>query len=89
MYTWTYAIFTAAVMYCVLMLCLHARTHATSSANTLQRPRSAVRSFAMVLFIALVGANLISAFMQNGSHSFKAGGQKHYEMLYDGDVMKR
>ncbi len=88
MYTWTYVIFTAAVMYCVLMLCLHAQTNATSSANTLQRPRSAVRSLAMVLFIALVGANFVSAFLQNGFHSFKAGGQKHYEMLYDGDVMK-
>ncbi|MBP0595304.1 hypothetical protein J8I87_37800 [Paraburkholderia sp. LEh10] len=81
-------IFTAAIVHCVLMLCLHAQARATSAAGTSQRPHPAIRSFAMVLFIALVGANLVSAFLQNGFHSFKAGGQKHYEMLYDGDVMK-
>lgn len=88
MYTWTYMIFTASIVYCVLMLCLHAQARTTSAADTSPRPYPAIRSFAIVLFIALVGANLVSAFLQNGFHSFKAGGQKHYEMLYDGDVMK-
>ncbi|MBN3779129.1 potassium-tellurite ethidium and proflavin transporter [Burkholderia sp. Ac-20345] len=57
---------------------------ATSLVAMAIQPYSITSSFA----IALVGANLVSAFLQNGFHSFKAGGQKHYEMLYDGDVMK-
>ncbi|AZE46716.1 hypothetical protein C4K04_1024 [Pseudomonas chlororaphis] len=34
------------------------------------------------IFIALTCANLVSSFLENGFHPMKAGGQKHYEMLY-------
>ncbi|KVK75973.1 hypothetical protein WS90_25380 [Burkholderia cepacia] len=89
MYTWTYVIFTCAIMYCVLMPCLHAQARAAVSTDAQHQPcRPAVGSIAIALFITLVAANLVSAFLQNGFHPFKAGGQKHYEMLYDGDVMK-
>lgn len=87
MYTWTYILFTAAIMFCVVML-------AFACGNPASVPPQAgggyatLRSIVTVAFIFLVGANLVSAFLQNGFHTFKAGGQKHYQMLYDGDVMK-
>jgi disulfide bond formation protein DsbB len=87
MYTWTYILFTAAIMFCAVMLAF-ARGNAGPVPQQVGGIHATLRSIVTVAFIFLVGANLVSAFLQNGFHTFKAGGQKHYEMLYDGDVMK-
>lgn len=87
MYTWSYIAFTVALMYCVVMLALHAPVAAGNEQSAVGSP-SIPRSIVIGVFVLLVGANLLSAFLQNGFHTFKAGGQKHYQMLYDGDVMK-
>jgi disulfide bond formation protein DsbB len=87
MYTWSYIMFTAAIMFCVVMLAFSAA--AKESAQTKKGQwYPPLKSVATAVFLFLVGANLVSAFLQNGFHTFKAGGQKHYQMLYDGDVMK-
>ncbi len=86
MYTWTYIIFTAAIMFCLAMLALTVGAGAEESPSAGTFPK--VRSAATALFILLVGANLVSAFLENGFDTFRAGGQQHYQMLYDGDVMK-
>jgi len=95
MYSWTFLICTAAGLYCVLMLAIintykiNAHTtpddHTPSSQTLIQ---SKIRPMVMGLFIFLVGANVISSFLQNGFGTYKRGGQIHYEMLYDGDVYK-
>lgn len=91
MYSWTFIICTGAGMYCIFMLALHS-TRALSSKGQTQAPSgssiSKIRPIVMGLFIALVGANLISAFLQNGFGTFKKGGQIHYKMLHDGDLYK-
>jgi disulfide bond formation protein DsbB len=87
MYTWTYIMFTAAVMFCAVMLAF-AWGNRDAAPAPVAGPYATFRSIATVAFILVVGANLVSAFLQNGFHPFKAGGQKHYQMLYDGDVMK-
>lgn len=90
MYTWSYLAFTGAIMYCIVMLTLSGQV-STSATEATEQPdmwRPVFRSAAVSVFIFMVGANLVSAFLQNGFHPFKAGGQKHYQMLYDGDVMK-
>lgn len=87
LYTWSYIAFTCAIMYCVVMLTLNTRAVASARHQTETR-QSAFLPIVTGVFIFLVGANLVSAFLQNGFHTFKAGGQKHYQMLYDGDVMK-
>jgi disulfide bond formation protein DsbB len=85
MYSWTFIIFTGAWIYCVVLLALLGRT-SEEKMPTLAPSR--IRNAVMGLFIVLIGANLVSAFLENGFDTFKAGGQKHYQMLYDGDVMK-
>jgi disulfide bond formation protein DsbB len=87
MYTWSYIAFTGAIMYCIVLLTLSGRV-GRSAEDQPDTWRPVFRSAAMSVFVVLVGANLVSAFLQNGFHPFKAGGQKHYQMLYDGDVMK-
>lgn len=91
MYSWTFLIATAAGMYCVFMLAFHAMKSPSVVGKT--SPSSAVlkskaKPIIASLFIFLVGANVLSAFLQNGFEHFRAGGQKHYRMLYDGDIMK-
>jgi disulfide bond formation protein DsbB len=91
MYTWTYILFTAAIMFCVVMLALSAGAKSSEEspdADALWLALSMARSAVSALFILLVAANLVSAFLENGFNTFRAGGQQHYQMLYDGDVMK-
>jgi disulfide bond formation protein DsbB len=95
MYTWTYIIFTAAIMFCLAMLALTAGAKSNDESPdadafwlALSMALSMARSAASALFILLVAANLVSAFLENGFDTFRAGGQQHYQMLYDGDVMK-
>lgn len=90
MYSWTFIICTSAGLYCVLMLAFNTNRKSAESSlipsDTLIH--SKVRSVVMGLFIFLVGANLVSSFLQNGFGTYKRGGQIHYEMLYGGDVYK-
>lgn len=88
MYTWTFMVFTAAIMFCLIMAVLYAQRDARSAQPSSVVPRPTLDNLIIGLFVALVAANLISAFLQNGFDHFMAGGQQHYQMLYDGDVMK-
>ncbi|WP_426162405.1 disulfide bond formation protein B [Pseudoduganella sp. R-34] len=83
MYTASYLALTAAVLYCVCMLALAPRLGKRTVACSASWTR-----VASTLFAVLVFANLVSAFLEIGFHPFKPGGQQHYLMLYDGDVMK-
>lgn len=85
MYTWSFIIFMGAIMYCVVLLALFDNRGGEAKIYA-RMPR--LVSLVAVLFVALTGGNLLSAFLQNGFGTFRAGGQQHYEMLYDGDVMK-
>lgn len=85
MYTWSFIVFTGATMYCVFLLAF--RSEMIKPEGKAFVP-SRTRPFVMGLFVFLVAANLVSAFLENGFHTFRAGGQQHYQMLYDGDVMK-
>ncbi|VVE09931.1 hypothetical protein PTE30175_02506 [Pandoraea terrae] len=87
MYTWSFMIFTGAIMYCVVTLPLLSQMSDVAPESATVNKQAAGR-VVMTVFVLLVGANLVSAFLQNGFHTFKAGGQKLYQMLYDGDVMK-
>ncbi|NIE73633.1 disulfide bond formation protein B [Pantoea sp. Ap-967] len=88
MYTWTFMVFTAAIMFCLIMAVLYARrdTQVSEPSSLAARPKA--HGLIIGVFVALVAANLVSAFLQNGFDHFMAGGQQHYRMLYDGDVMK-
>jgi len=88
MYTWTFMVFTAAIMFCLVMAVLYARRDTTANDSQASRRRPAVHKLVLALFVVLVAANLVSAFLQNGFGHFRAGGQQHYQMLHDGDVMK-
>jgi len=91
MYSWTFLVATAAGMYCVFMLAFYAMRPSLDASEIL--PSGAIlklkaKPIITGLFIFLVGANVLSAFLQNGFDHFRAGGQQHYRMLYDGDIMK-
>lgn len=91
MYSWTFIICTGAIMYCVVMLALYLQSAgpASSEMSARQGSRNHLTNKIIIgAFIVLVGTNVASAFLQNGFGTFKPGGQKHYRMLYDGDVMK-
>ncbi len=88
MYTWTFMVFTAAIMFCLIMAVLYARRAPAEREPATRFQRSAAQNLIIGLFVLLVAANLVSAFLQNGFDHFRAGGQQHYQMLYDGDVMK-
>jgi disulfide bond formation protein DsbB len=88
MYTWTFMVFTAAIMFCLVMAVLYARRVPGGDALAGWARRSGMARLLIGLFVLLVAANLVSAFLQNGYDHFLAGGQQHYRMLYDGDVMK-
>jgi disulfide bond formation protein DsbB len=89
MYTWTYVILTVAVVYTLLSIATYAANAASTRTQALQPTGDPVgKTLLSAVFLFLVGANLVSAFLENGFHPFKAGGQQHYQMLYDGDVMK-
>ena len=88
MYTWTFMVFTAAIMFCLFMAVLYARRQPTRGDSAESREPSKATRLLVGLFVFLVAANLVSAFLQNGFDHFLAGGQQHYQMLYDGDVMK-
>jgi disulfide bond formation protein DsbB len=83
MYTWTFLVFTAAIMYCLILTAFF-----VNSADASEPENAAISRWVAILFVSLVVANLTSSFLQNGFGTFKAGGQQHYQMLYDGDVMK-
>lgn len=88
MYTWTFMIFTAAMMFCLIMAVLYVRRDPSGDEPAVHARRPGLQSLIIGVFVVLVGANLLSAFLQNGFDHFLAGGQQHYRMLYDGDVMK-
>ncbi len=88
MYTWTFMIFTAALFFCLVMATLYAQRDSLESPGHALDARPTWHKGVIALFVALVFANLVSAFLQNGFDHFMAGGQQHYRMLYDGDVMK-
>lgn len=88
MYTWTFMVFTAAIMFCLIMAVLYARRETKAVEPQALTSKPAIQKLIIGLFVALVAANLVSAFLQNGFDHFLAGGQQHYRMLYDGDVMK-
>jgi disulfide bond formation protein DsbB len=90
MYTWSYVMLTGAVVYALLSIAIYATSRETAASLDRQPggPIPVGHTALSALFIVLVSANLVSAFLENGFHPFKAGGQQHYQMLYDGDVMK-
>lgn len=86
MYNWTFVFFTSAIMCFLVMLAFYAvRPHDVKVSSL---PKSILAKVAVVLFVTMTVGNLISAFLQNGFGPFRASNQQHYEMLYDGDVMK-
>jgi len=90
MYSWTFLICTGAGLYCVLMLAFNTgkKPDDAPASETDILIQTKARPIVMGLFVFLVGANLLSSFLQNGFGTYKRGGQIHYEMLYDGDVYK-
>ncbi|WP_206244062.1 disulfide bond formation protein B [Novosphingobium terrae] len=85
MYDWAYIVLTGAIFYALLSLAFIASARQQPARAGLAKP---VRTAVSLLFVGLVAANLVSAFLENGFHPFKGGGQQHYAMLYDGDIMK-
>jgi disulfide bond formation protein DsbB len=88
MYTWTFMVFTAGIMFCLVMAVLYARRASPETQPTTPARQPKSHRLVIGLFVLLVAANLVSAFLQNGFSHFMAGDQQHYRMLYDGDVMK-
>jgi len=88
MYAWAYVALTCAIFYALLSLAFiaAARWQRTTSDRGVWRAGSAVVS---AVFLILVAGNLTSTFLQNGFGPFLGGGQQHYRMLYDGDVMAK
>ena len=87
MYTWSYMVLTGAIFYALLSLAFMAAGR-WERAEEGRGAWPAGAATVSVIFLALVGANLTSTFLQNGFAPFKGGGQQHYRMLYSGDVMK-
>lgn len=91
MYSWTFLLCTAAIIYCIFMLALCAQNVSRDISEADFTPKRHTMAFDRTLiavFIVLIGANVVSSFLENGFDTFKAGGQKHYRMLYNGDIMK-
>jgi disulfide bond formation protein DsbB len=86
MYDWTYVVLTLAIFYSVISLAFLAGGRTRTPRDPAWRPPGA--AIVTALFVFLAGANLVSAFLENGFEPFKSGGQMHYRMLHDGDVMK-
>lgn len=87
MYDWGYIALTAAIFYSLISLAfLAAAGRRRTDEDATRRPPGA--TIVSTIFVILVGANLVSTFLENGFQPFKSGGQIHYQMLYDGDVMK-
>jgi disulfide bond formation protein DsbB len=87
MYAWSYVMLTGAVVYALLSIAIYASSRERDAAAPGRQPVGQT-TWLSAVFVFLVSANLVSAFLENGFHPFKAGGQQHYQMLYDGDVMK-
>jgi disulfide bond formation protein DsbB len=87
MYAWTYVILTLAFCYALVALAYMA-SGKHSAQVTAHADRSVYETAIIAAFVILTVGNLISAFLENGFHPFKGGGQQHYQMLYDGDIMK-
>lgn len=87
MYNWTFVFFTMAIMFCLLALACYALDPQREE-MPLPGKKNKIARFATILFIMMAVGNLASAFLQNGFGPFRASNQQHYEMLYEGDVMK-
>jgi hypothetical protein len=87
MYSWAYVILTCAIFYSLFAIAAQASGGWIAARGDVQ-VRSAGAMLLCGFFVVLVGGNFVSAFLQNGFHPFKGGGQQHYQLLYDGDVMK-
>jgi|SRR5579863_2977752 len=85
MYTASYVVLTASIIYCVLMLsfqsCLQSIDVGTSSKDP---RRSPFVRLAVGLFAALVIGNLVSVFVETGFHALYSD-PHHYHLLYRGD----
>ncbi|MEP9354507.1 disulfide bond formation protein B [Xanthobacter sp. KR7-65] len=87
MYDWGYIALTAAVFYSLFSLAYLANAFMHGKGEEAAGPPKGAAMVTM-LFVILISAALVSAFLENGFEPFKSGGQIHYKMLYDGDVMK-
>lgn len=87
MYPWSYMILTGAILYALLGTTFYA-TSTLRTGDDDNTGSSVSQALVSNVFVLLITANLVSAFLQNGFHPFKGGGQQHYQMLYDGDVMQ-
>ncbi|WP_423760052.1 disulfide bond formation protein B [Burkholderia sp. NLJ2] len=85
MYTASYVVLTASIIYCVLMLAFQQRLQTidvgTPSSGA---ARSLFVKLAVALFAALVVGNLVSVFVETGFHALYSDPQ-HYHLLYCGD----
>ena len=86
MYTASYVVLTASIIYCVLMLAFQARLQAirVGVARSGDAGRSPFVKLAVGLFAALVIGNLVSVFVETGFHALYSDPQ-HYHLLYCGD----
>jgi disulfide bond formation protein DsbB len=87
LYTLSYMLFIAAVLYCVVLLSVQTPWPLPAAKGQTARYALPQRLVA-ALFCLLIAGNLLSALLENGFHPFRAGGQQHYEMLHDGDPMQ-
>lgn len=87
MYNWTFVFFMMAIMLCLLIVTLLAIDAKRENAHSSKQGGKFAR-FVVAFFMLMAFGNLASAFLQNGFGPFRASNQQHYEMLYDGDVMK-
>ena len=88
MYTATYVVLTAGVIYCVLMLAFQQQlqTISVGAPQKGNRRPMLVRIIAG-LFAALVIGNFVSVVLETGTHKLYSD-PKHYQMLYSGDPEK-
>jgi disulfide bond formation protein DsbB len=87
LYDWAYVLLTGAIFYVLFSIAFQAAGKwDRTGVEKATRPAGAV--LVSLLFVTLVGGNFVSSFLQNGFYPFKGGGQQHYRMLYDGDLMK-
>ncbi|RQT83923.1 disulfide bond formation protein B [Burkholderia cepacia] len=86
MYTASYLVLTASIIYCVLMLAFRTRLQAiqVGTARHGEEERSPFVGLAAWLFAALVIGNLVSVFVETGFHALYSDPQ-HYHLLYCGD----
>lgn len=85
MYTASYVVLTASIIYCVLMLAFQQRLQ-TIDVGTPSNgsARSLFVKLVVALFAALVVGNLVSVFVETGFHALYSDPQ-HYHLLYCGD----